>query len=69
MEQSLVALPGRARLVGVDARNDQDAVGNLLLHLLQTADIVHDGVLVVCAAGTDVRMKRSSFPVKMSRIS
>ena len=53
MEQSLVTLPGRARLVRVDARNDQDAVGNLLLHLLQAADVVHDSILVVRAAGAD----------------
>ena len=53
MQQSLVACAGRAGLVGIDARDDENFVLDLLLHLAQTADIIQHRVGVICRAGAD----------------
>ncbi len=53
MEQSLVAGAVRARLVRVDAHDDDELVLDALLEHGKTARVVEHGVLVVGRAGAD----------------
>ena len=53
MEHALVAYADGTRLVGIDAGNDEDSVGDFFLHGGQAMGIVDDGVFVVGRAGPD----------------
>ena len=53
MKNSLVAVAGRTRLVGVDTGDDVDTVDDLVLKPAQTRNVVDNAVLVVCRAGSD----------------
>ena len=46
VEHSLVAVAGRARLVGVDARHDEDLVLHPVRHAAQTPDILRRAVWI-----------------------
>ena len=64
VHDALVAVSCGARLIRINARDDQDLVLDLLLHGNQAAHIVADGFLVVCGAGTDDGQKFIGFPGK-----
>ena len=53
MEHSLVTGTRSAGLVGIDARDDEDAVLHLFLHLAEPGNIVNDGIAPVRRTGTD----------------
>ena len=53
MDKTLVTVTGGARLVRVDARDDQQLVGHFLLHGHQARNVVEDAVLVVRRTRTD----------------
>ena len=53
VQHPLVARARRARLVGVDARDDDELFGELLLQGHEAGDVFADGVLVVGRAGPD----------------
>ena len=53
MEHAFVARARGTRLIGIDARDDEDLVLHLVLHLSQAADIIQHTVLSVGGAGAD----------------
>ena len=53
VQHPLVALPRRARLVGVDARDDDELVREPLLHGDEAGDVFADGILAVRRTGPD----------------
>ena len=64
VEHSLVAVAGRARLVGVDARYDEDLVLHLVRHAAQTPDILQHRLALVRRAGSDDQQKPIALPGK-----
>ena len=53
VQQALVAGALGAGLVGVDARDDEQAVSHLLLKLCETVHVFQNGVLAIGRAGAD----------------
>ena len=53
VQHPLVARARRARLVGVDARDDDEPFGELLLQGHEAGDVLADGIFVICRAGPD----------------
>ena len=47
MQHTLVAGAGRARLVRVYSRNDQDPVADLILYTFEAVHVIQDGVRVI----------------------
>ena len=53
MNNTLVAVAGGTGLIGVNSRNQDQAVGYLVVDFCKTVDIIADRILVICRAGTD----------------
>ena len=53
VKHALVAVAGGTGLVGVDSRNQDQAVRYLVVDFCKTVDIIADRILVICRAGTD----------------
>ena len=64
VEHALVARAVGARLVRVDARDDQDLILDLFLQGDEAADIVHHAVLAVGRAGADDEHQAAVTPVE-----
>lgn len=64
MGHALVADPGGARLVGVDARDDDDRVLHLGLDLRQPRDVIAHRILVMRRTGTDDQHQFFTFSGK-----
>ena len=61
MDNTLVAVAGGAGLIGVDSRNQDQAVGYLVVDLCKTVDIIADRIFVICRAGTDDNQQLVAF--------
>ena len=61
MNHSLVSFTGRSRLVGVDTRNDDTFVFDLLLNRNQAVQIIHNSCLVVSGTWSDDNQKTVVF--------
>ncbi len=57
MDETLVALSGRARLVCIDTRDQKDPVADLVLYLRKAVDVIEYRVDIVCRAGADDQNK------------
>lgn len=61
MDNTLVAVAGGAGLIGVDSRNQDQAVGYLVVDFCKTVDIIADRIFVICRAGTDDNQQLVAF--------
>ena len=61
VDHTHITLAGGAGFVGVNARHNDQTVCGALLHGHQAGDVVHDGVLIVGAAGTDQHKELVAF--------
>ena len=57
MDETLVALSGRARLVCINTRDQKDPVADLVLYLRKAVDVIEYRVDIVCRAGADDQNK------------
>ena len=53
MQHALIAYADSTRLISIQARHDENFLGNLLLQLCQTMHIVQHCVLIITRAGTN----------------
>ncbi len=63
-EDALVALPGGARFVSVNARDDKYLIRYLLGYLRQTVHVIKYGILIIRGARTDDNKEFVRFPGK-----
>jgi len=61
MYDPLVALTGGTGLIGVDPGDQDQLILYLFVDLCKTADIVADGIFIICGAGTDDYKKFIAF--------
>ena len=61
MNNTLVAVAGGTGLIGVNSRNQDQAVGYLVVDFCKTVDIIADRIFVICRAGTDDNQQLVAF--------
>ena len=64
MNDSLVALSCSTWFIGIDTRDDQNLVRNLILYLGKTIYIIADRIFVICRTWSDDDQKLIGFPGK-----
>ena len=53
MDDALIALPGSPGFIGINSGNQNQLVLYFFIYFRQPADVIADGIFIVCRAGAD----------------